>query len=212
MELYKEIQYKKGIIKVYYDESPDSPDCWGNDDIFLVYDHRDFTIRRKGFDPQDIWNEMQSETYDKTYNGYYVFPVFAYIHSGISLSLGKTGYPFTDRWDVSMRGFVLVSMKEINYDNHKKMYPELKDNTNEEIARNFAQGLIEEWNDYLSGNIYGFKAEIKGYEDSCWGYYGDPEESGLIEEAKSFIDYHSKTFLELFWLLIKRKFNKLKKK
>lgn len=24
--------------------------------------------------------------------------------------------------------------------------------------------------------------------DSCWGYYGDPEESGIIEEAKSIID------------------------
>lgn len=45
------------------------------------------------------------------------------------------------------------------------------------------------WGDVYGYNIEPLKPEEVNCQDSCWGFYGDPEESGLIEEAKGMIDY-----------------------
>lgn len=217
------IYYKNHRIRIEQDELYDSPDDWGNEDIFLVYKHRDFTIWRVGFDPQEIFQwlllikelettvdaerleEINSdlESYPD-YSKYWIFPVEAYIHSGVSLSLFN-GTKFC-RWDSSVAGYILALKKEY---------------TTKEEAEKSAIGLIDSWNDYLSGNVYGFIVEkpntiysipkdkfdtldptlsckdiMEEFDvedewieiDSCWGFYGSPEESGLIKEAKDIID------------------------
>ena len=170
----KEIINYRGIdIEIAQDEYCESPDSWGNTDIFLVYDHRQFYVERKGFDPQDIaeWYNapLKSLDYESLdYDGYWVFPVAAYIHSGVSLSLtsklGRQG------WDTSVSGFILVSVKD------------WKD---EIEAKKAAESLIETWNEYLSGDVWGYNSEY----GSCWGFYGDSGKEQMIEEAKSEIDY-----------------------
>ncbi len=102
--------------------------------------------------------------------------------------------------------------------------PELADMDEEQIHRHFAKALLDNWNDYLSGDVYGFivenpkktytfseedfakiakgdtidKAELLGictedteweFVDSCYGYYGNPEESGLMDEARSSAEF-----------------------
>ena len=189
--------YKGYRIRIEHDDNSDDPDDWEDEDRFLIYHHREFTIERAGFDVHEI-NKAEDE--------YYIFPVEAYIHSGVSLSLFK-GHKQC-RFDSSVTGFILVAR---NY---------ADDNT--EQAELYAEGLVETWNHYLSGNVYGFVTyENKPYYsipkksfdkcvednisilefkdklilsddwneiDSCWGYYGDPNISGLLEEAKSVID------------------------
>jgi hypothetical protein len=212
METVKAINYKGYSIRIIQDENFDSPDNWGNTDLFLVYDHRDFCIQRKGFNPEEIneylnilnalnasfievdylneLNERKSEL--SKYDNYHIFPVYAYIHSGIALSLGKNQYPFDCRWDTSMRGYILYEKNSVDIPLNKEHNKELENKTDEEIYYHFANGLIETWNDYLSGNVYGYEI-IDNDEDednlhSCWGFYGDFEKSGLIDEAKSQID------------------------
>jgi hypothetical protein len=99
-----------------------------------------------------------------------VFPVFAYIHSGVSLSLGRTTYPFSCGWDTSMKGFMLIKQQKGTY--HR------------ESARKMAEGLIETWNMYLSGDVYGYNSKYGG----CWGFYGEDGKKCMIEEAKYEID------------------------
>jgi len=179
--------------------------------MFIVYDHRDFFVECKGFDPQNIWQEIQdTEKYE--YNDHIVFPVYAYIHSGVALSLGNQAYPFNDRWDVSMKGFLLYKKGSIDMDMQRKSRPELKDKTDNEIIKHFAKGLIETWNEYLSGQVFGFQAEINGEKDSCWSYYGDPEKSGIIDEAKNFIDYLTRPWYIKLRDHFKLKFNTYKYK
>lgn len=169
--LIETIQYKGHDIEVFSDEDVESPNDCGDDEIFLVYDHNQFYVKREGFNPTDIFERMQ--TGKKTYDGYWFFPVYAYIHSGVALSLGKNYYPFTDRWDVSFRGFVLVKrMKGIWW--------------NKDKAYEAAEGLIETWNQYLSGDVYGYTSEIGG----CSGFYGDEGMAQMIEEAKDEIDFY----------------------
>ena len=51
------------------------------------------------------------------------------------------------------------------------------------------QAAIDLWGNWAWGNVYGYN--IEGIDDaSCSGYYGDPETSGLLDDAKSSIDYH----------------------
>ena len=41
--------YKGYKYLITEDENYDSPDDWRDDEIFLVYDHRDLSISRDGF-------------------------------------------------------------------------------------------------------------------------------------------------------------------
>ena len=234
----QDIDYKGYRIKIRQSEFSESPDDWGNDDIFLVYDHRQFDVRREGFAPEDIFDYLSIKkalTKENTFQDkeeleddlkgyfdyeseYWIFPVDAYIHSGVHISLANTkDYP-DRRWDVSTTGYILAS---------KEDWTEVED------AYKAAESLVEEWNQYLSGEVYGFIIEkpletytitkenldkIKSEDnqngvdivrldqfeelscydveweqiDSCWGYYGDPETSGLLDEAKAVIDYRTR--------------------
>ena len=66
---------------------------------------------------------------------------------------------YPDRqWDVSQLGFVFVSKKEWRLSAK---------------ARLAAESLLKEWNQYLSGDVYGYIVDDDGLnEDSCWGFYG----------------------------------------
>ncbi|MCK9545001.1 MAG: hypothetical protein M0R03_23545 [Novosphingobium sp.] len=227
----QDIDYKGYKIKIRQDEFYESPNDWGDDEVFLVYDHRQFYVERTGFAPQSIYHYLYAkdiinsgndvdnsyqeelESYYE-YENYFIFPVEAYIHSGVSLSL-FTGTKQC-RWDSSVSGYILVSRTtQIAADDYMSV-PEDK-------AKEYAEGLIETWNTYLSGDVWGYIVEkadcyfeiskpdleeitnkAHGYinleefynraeedhiwteVDSCWGFYG---QDAAINEAKLIIDY-----------------------
>ena len=154
------------------DDNPISPDEDGDDALFLVGYHRDFTVGEKDI-PQGLaqciardgkYEDGSVNDEAKRYiKEYHIFGLEAYIHSGVALALSHEGN-FCDRqWDVSQLGLVFVSKKE--WKSRKK-------------ARKAALGLIENWNAYLSGDTYGCVREDYSVkkeqilEDSCWGYSG----------------------------------------
>jgi hypothetical protein len=63
------------------------------------------------------------------------------------------------------------------------------------------------YDDYLTGNVYGYRITDADGEDkdSCYGYYGSPEESGCIDEAKSTIDWYVKKDQEEYEKLPKKR-------
>ena len=178
--------YKNVVIKIYRDDDSQSPEEWQDENLFLVAYHRDFTVDKKisqglaqcitnngKYEDDSINDEARQYIKD-----YYIFGLEAYIHSGISLSLSREGN-FPDRnWDVSQLGVVLVSKEEAK--------------TRKE-AQKLAKGLIKTWNEYLSGNVYGYVIEDKDGEhlDSCWGFYGDYEENAL-KEARTIAEVSNK--------------------
>ena len=170
------------IIRIIHDsDMQDSPDDWGDDSLFLVHYHREFEIRRDKIvtkneiaewyrrGPDDAEQDIEKD--------YFLFPVAAYIHSGVVLSLGD-GRGFPDfQWDVSHVGAVLASRKEF---------------TATEDARRAAEALVKTWNDCLSGNVYGFEIQDSTGRDieSCWGFYGDYNaDGGALSEARSIVDH-----------------------
>lgn len=211
-DVVKEIIKDDRKLVIYQDDDAESPDRWGDGSLYLVHDHRQFAVRQK--EARSIYDYLQSQNPDNReegedretgYDGFWIFPVAAYIHSGVSLSLGSGSHYPDQRWDVSHVGFVVVSKEEW---------------AEKDKARKVAEGLIETWNEYLSGEVYGYRTFNKNEsykiskvdfvacvddnspgdladkiieaaetvveweeEDSCWGFYGDGGIEQIISET-----------------------------
>ena len=177
------VPYKGYSINVYADTSCQSPDEWEDESVFLVAFHRDFFVKRDGFSQGVCQSIMRGGKYEDDsicyeakdiMKKYHIFGLEAYIHSGVSLSLSYEGNYPDRRWDVSQLGLVFVAKTDAR--------TKVK-------AKKLALGLIEDWNNSLSGNVYGFMIEKDGEESGgCWGFSGDYAKSGLIDHAKDEID------------------------
>ncbi len=153
------------------DDDPMSPREWEDDEVFLVNYHRDFDVRNdKVITERDVQQWYQREMagvdeidYPPQVMDYWFFPLSCYSHSEVALSLNSHFAGDSAGWDTSHVGVVLVG---------KEFFP------TEERAREAAKGLVEEWNQYLSGDVYGVVVEDFDKEkhrvdtNSCWGYYG----------------------------------------
>jgi hypothetical protein len=112
-------------------------------------------------------------------------PLFLLDHSGLWI---KTSRYREDPggWDTSAVGFAYISkskaLKEFGW---KRLTP-----TCITKLRRILEAEVETYNDYLTGNVYGYKViDPSGEEiDSVWGFIGDPEKSGLLDEAKGAVD------------------------
>lgn len=173
MDAIETINYKGYKINIYQDDDPLDPAEWADGSGFLVHYHRDCKIENRYVTREEIsdWYNGDNSLEKK----YWIFPVSSYIHSGVVLSLGS-GRNFPDqRWDVSHVGAVLIKRD-------RKL--------RKEKARKWAEGIVEEWNQYLWGEIYGYMIEDEEGEEEggCWGFYGNYNDSGLISEAKAEVD------------------------
>jgi hypothetical protein len=166
-----------------YDNEPIAPNDDPNDKIFLVGYHRDFFVTSKHITEDQCRNllivpEFLSKEdlkfvkkWNKKYHG---FKLEAYIHSGVALALSQEGNFPDRRWDVSQLGLVFVSKSE--WADHDK-------------AKEAARNLIESWNCYLSGDVYGCVVETYDKDkelvdyDSCWNFYRFKD---ALKELKTF--------------------------
>ena len=107
---------------------------------------------------------------------YRLLPLFAYIHSGISLSTSRVC-----QWDSSLVGLIFVS-KEFEIDEQDRL----------------ANNLLSEWNTYLIGDVWGYKILSKDDEqvDALCGIY-EYEEALKIAEAQ--VDWEVKEDIKKFF-------------
>lgn len=174
------IDYKGMSVKIYYDTDAESPASWESDDVFLCSDYRRLNVGSKILSPDDCRIALSG---GKSFaNGYYIFPVCIYEHGGIALSLGTCR-----GWDYS-NGCAFICVKRMKGWSWRKSAA---------FAR--ACGELETWNEYLSGEVYGFEVEDEngGVIDSCWGYYGDFGIECAIREGKRAIDAEIKERLRM---------------
>ena len=182
---YETFEHNGFTVNIHPDHGADSPDEWGDEGVFLVAFHRQFSVERdgiskpehvvwywpkerivqhlieeQGYEPADAAGEAESGHVP----GYEVFPLQAYIHGGVALSLGDFSCP----WDSGQVGWVLVKLTDVG----------------EGRARECAEGLVGAWNQHLSGDVWGYVITDSAGEEvedgSCWGFYGLEE---CIEEA-----------------------------
>jgi hypothetical protein len=160
---------RKGVeyrLVIEQDEFPTSPTEYDDPGAFIV------TTRNREFEEvPEGWNcdraaliaAGKAEGEDGKLRA---FPLYAYVHSGVALSMGRE-YPFDCPWDSGQIGFVMEDPAELN--------PAAK--PGEQAALK-----VEEWNQYLSGDVWNYSVERVskcnmgcGHAetvDSCGGFYG----------------------------------------
>lgn len=98
-------------------------------------------------------------------------PLWLYDHSGITISCGDRVYPYNDRWDSGLVGWIVYARQKDDGEDWR------------ERAFDRMQAEVEEYDQYLQGEVYGFTLYENGEEiDSCWGYYGDDlAKNGILD-------------------------------
>lgn len=182
-EAIETIEYKGCKIEIFPDEMAESPREWDNL-TEIHYHSRSYVLGDTNYTDIDKFNEMLRKAYK---NKDMVIPLFAYIHSGVSLSLasfqGRLPQGHAE-FDSGQAGVVIIRRKAIleNW-SKKKLTKDLK-----EKAYKVAEGEIKTLNQYFMGDIYGFNvSENEEHVDSCWGFYGQED---CEAEARGAVDYH----------------------
>ena len=101
---------------------------------------------------------------------------------------------FSDRWDSGQVGYIYTDKKTIidcggKIRNEKGNYVKITDKNWKKAAYQWMQGEVDEYDMYLTGEVYGviteeYNAEDDGWEekDSCWGFFNDKWGDELIKE------------------------------
>jgi len=190
------VEYKGFEIKIESDNHPSNPRTdWDNGTV-MVCQHNRYSLgdEKHGVDLSDCnsWEDVKQAIIDQK-NPIAILPLFLYDHSGITMN--TTG--FSCNFDSGKVGFIFVDEKGCEEMGWSKEWAEglskgddekYKGKTREEILTNFMISDVEIYDNYLTGEVYGF--DIDDVDDgSCSGFFGDDhEESGLLDHARSAID------------------------
>lgn len=174
--LEKTIKNDKYRIEIHTDENPESPRNWENLGKMVCFHKRYDLGDKHDYDHNyyDGWEAMEKDIIKKE-NVAVILPLYLYDHSGITISTSS----FNDRWDSGMIGFIYMTKKDAIENYGKKiMTPKVK-----ERALKNLEGEVETYDQYLTGDVYGFKVfEDDEETDSCWGFYGDEFWKNGMEE------------------------------
>lgn len=174
--LQKTIKNDKYRIEIHTDEDTESPRNWENLGKMVCFHKRYDLGDKHDYDHNyyDGWEAMEKDIIKKE-NVAVILPLYLYDHSGITISTSS----FNDRWDSGMIGFIYMTKKDAIENYGKKiMTPKVK-----ERALKNLEGEVETYDQYLTGDVYGFKVfEDDEETDSCWGFYGDEFWKNGMEE------------------------------
>lgn len=134
----------------------------------------------------DSYQFDMTRTLNRIEKNYVILPIYAYIHSGITISTSK----FSCSWDSGLAGFIYISKKDAR--NKAKDWFKYSIKQVETIL----QGEVETYDQYLTGDVKYYNiTEISTSNelDSCYGFYSTAEE--IIQECKEIIDREIETRL-----------------
>lgn len=190
---------KNYVIEVIQDEDAESPRTSFDNLGKMVCSHGRYFLGDEQLNVDD-YNSWEEAKKDLVEDGL-CLDLYLYDHSGITISTS----PFASRWDSGQVGFIYVSKEDIrNIYGVKKVTKKIREKVLEAL-----QAEVETYDQYLMGDIYGFKMwkikdsyleymkkenidiedldinvlQYHGEElNSCWGFYGDDIfENGMID-------------------------------
>ena len=116
-----------------------------------------------------------------------MLPLYLYDHGGITMSTT----PFGCRWDSGQVGWIYVTREVALKEFGGKIFSkQLKAK-----VLNLLEGEVKTYDQYLTGDVYGYTVEGEHCDDSCWGFFGD-DFSQMIDEAKRSIDFNVERFFD----------------
>lgn len=174
-------------LKIEQDSDPQNPrsldytDC--NLGAMICYHRRYILGDEHSYDKDDYnnWDELRKQLI-KDFRNDIILPLYLYNHSGITMSTS----PFSCRWDSGQVGFIILDRAQLlKTHGTKRITKELK-----EKLFTYLKGEVETYDQYLTGDVYGYVIEDEDGEEveSCWGYYG---EGYAEEEGESVLKYYN---------------------
>jgi hypothetical protein len=103
-----------------------------------------------------------------------------YDHSGTIYRATRGGNPFSCPWDSGRVGS--IALKRADFGADADLFK-------------IAESICDTYTSWANGEIYGFEiVNLDGDTvESCWGFIGNPDESGVIDEARSAMKWAIKT-------------------
>ncbi len=184
METYETVQYKGYSIRIVQDTDPMSPRDWDNLGT-IACGHSRYTLGDEQIETGNFegWDDVRASLVAD--GARIILPLRLFDHSGISMSVGSGAHPHDPGgWDSGQVGFVYVTAAKLREEYSVKRITRAIETKAEEVLR----AEVSTYNEYLTGDVYGYVIEDPGGEqvDSCWGYYGGADY--CMTEAKSAVD------------------------
>lgn len=173
--VYADKKVGKYTVQVLQDFDPMSPEDWEQDAILACFHNRYVIGPDHGYSIDEVKRIAKDE------KNYFSLPVYAYIHSGITISTGSFSCP----WDSGQVGIVFIEKSKVReIFGIKRISPKIK-----QRAFNLLKGTVEDWDNFLTGDVYGFVVKDENDEviDSCWGFYGDTDYA--LQEGIAIAEY-----------------------
>jgi hypothetical protein len=175
--------------QLFYDENAQSPtDSGGDCEPTFVAWHRRYKFDEDGEKvfgtPQDFvkWAKENKAIY---------LPVSMYDHSGITVWVGAGPHEFDhEGWDSGQVGYVYATRELIAKWGYKRITKKVRENVLNQLGTH-----IKTWDQYLTGDVYGYVITGPDGEnvDSCWGYYGDEyAKKEMLAALDNAIEYEQK--------------------
>jgi len=174
------IEHRGHRIEVCYDDDPINPRTDYDHCSTMVCFHKRYTLGDTdvpSIDPSDFdgFDEME-EHIRKELGAVIVLPLSLYDHSGITMSVGQAS-----GWDCGQVGFIYATRKQVlEWFMRKRLSKKLLGQV-EDCLR----AEVDEYDKYLTGQVYGFMVTGEDCDDSCWGFF---DQEDMVNEAKSCID------------------------
>jgi hypothetical protein len=210
-------------IHIQVDDNPESPREWDNAGTMVCWHNRhnlgdeqprqdfsdwlpDFMVSNCEKLSDHEYNDADSLTVEQVWNAInreFVFlPLYLYDHSGVSISTRSfVGRSHHGEWDSGQVGFIYISKKQAVREWGNKIFTK----NVEEKTVNYLVGEVKTYDNYLTGNVYGYIIEDQNGDklDSCWGFYpnynDNPIYRGCLEQAREIVDYYIKQAEEKQW-------------
>jgi len=179
-----------------------------SEEMFLALSNLDIDLSElDGVEHQEALEKIL----DAAHTNAVILPLRLYDHSGITMSVGSGAHQFDPGgWDSGQVGWIFMTYAEAR----KNLKVDENDTVEEwhgpnkgsrvsleEVIRRVLIGEVETYDQYLTGDVYGFTiVELVKYEkknirtgevtiieeedviDSCWGFFGsDIKENGILE-------------------------------
>lgn len=170
-------------VKIMQDEDASNPRTEYDNASCMLFNHSRYTLgdrelwKRLGINNGDFssWKEVDDWLHKNA--GVAVSTmVRMYDHSGITISASDK-YPYNDPWDSGCIGIAYMTRAKMCEEfSVKKITPKHKIK-----ARKLILSEIDTYDHYLRGNVHGYTVEGPECDESCSGYLGDIEDTGMLD-------------------------------
>jgi hypothetical protein len=148
---------KEVSITIAYDTDRESPREWDNLGTMALF-HRRYSLPNEDGISIERAQEIEND------RNYICLPVYGYDHGGLTINTNGYSCP----WDGGRLGIIYVHKDTVRREYGWKIITAKR----MEVVESVLAGEVETFDQYLTGDVYGYLVEVGENHDSCWGFYG----------------------------------------